>query len=164
MPRARDASVDHQIDAWSGGKPVIVKKIQPSCKFDTSEDGCTMVCTLVYTAVYRLMDGYQKDEMPRPGKLPLWARGTPCIEAIDENSGRSLLVMAGIFGVPEGAPLATDDNEPAPAPLMSPDFTLLTYSDLFKPGDDEGASNERDASEEPLYASCKREIPLPAGS
>ena len=160
MPRTRDKTVDYQIDEWSGGKPLSIKEIHPNCKFDVSPDGCTMVCLLVYTAVYQLLSEYQKDTMVRPGTLPLWARGIPCIEAVDENTGRPITVMAGIFGVPEGLPLAVDDEEPAPPPLMSPDFVLLTYSDLFKPGN-EGEDNERE-TEARLWAGGKREIPLPA--
>jgi hypothetical protein len=163
MPRTRDQSIDRQIDEWSGGSPVSVKEVHPNCKFDVSEDNCTMICTLVYAVVYQLMPGYKKDVMARPGKLPLWARGTPCIEAMDGISGQPITVMAGIFGVPEGAPLAIDDDEPAPKPMLSPDFVLLTYSDLFKPSS-EGDNDERDCYEEPLYAGGKREIPLPACS
>jgi hypothetical protein len=138
MPRTRDQSIDRQIDEWSGGSPVSVKEVHPNCKFDVSEDNCTMICTLVYAVVYQLMPGYKKDVMARPGKLPLWARGTPCIEAMDGISGQPITVMA-------------------------PDFVLLTYSDLFKPSS-EGDNDERDCYEEPLYAGGKREIPLPACS
>jgi len=122
-----------------------------------------MVCVLVYTAVYQLLSGYTKDTVAAPGTLPLWARGTPCVEALDEVSGQPITVMAGLFGVPEGAPLSADDNEPAPKPMMSPDFMLLSYRDLFKPGD-EGDKNERERDEEPLYAGGERKIPLPASS
>jgi hypothetical protein len=154
--------VDRQVDEWSSDKPLSVKKLQTSCKFDTSDDGCTMVCTLVCVAVYRLLGGYQKDEMPRAGKMPLWTHGVPCIDAVDENTGWPITVMAGLFGVPEGAPLSEGDNEPAPAPMLSPDFTILTYSDLFKPG--EGDKHERHDDEGPLYVGGERKIPLPAGS
>jgi hypothetical protein len=142
---------------------LVIKEVHPSCKFDVSDDGHVMVCTLVYVVLYQLLSGYKHDVMARPGTPPLWARGTPCIEAVDENTGRRLLVMAGLFGVPEGSPLATDDDEPAPRPLLSPDFTLLMYSDLFKPG---GEDDERfqDTDAEHLFAGGSREVPLPAGA
>lgn len=159
MPRVRERSVDRQIDEWSRHSPITVVEIHPNCKFDTSADGCVMTCTLVYSVIYQLQPGYTKSEMAKPGKLPFWARGTPCIDAVDENTGRPVRVMAGMFGVPEGAPLSEIDDEPAPMPLLSPDFSLLTYSDLYNPYE-----GEEDESREELYASYHAKIPLPTGA
>ena len=170
MPRPRSTPVDRQIDEWCKGRPLTVKAIHPSTQFHVSDDGLTLVCTLVYTVVYELRAGYCKDVMPRPGKSPLWARRTPCVEAVDENTGQAILVMAGMFGVPEGAPFGREDSEPAPPPLLSPDFALIQYGELFKPhepGTDDTYSGFDPCTgegEPAITAGGGEKIPLPSGA
>jgi hypothetical protein len=169
MPRPRTNPVDRQLDEWCKNRPLVVKAIHPSTQFHTSDDGLALVCTLVYAVVYELRAGFRKDVMPRPGKLPLWARRTPCVEAVDENTGQSILVMAGMFGVPEGAPFGREDSEPAPSPLLSPDFALIQYGELFKPhepGTDEYDSDPADPEGDApaVTAGGGEKIPLPPGA
>ena len=157
ISRPRDKPIERSIEDWSKGHPLQINEIHPTCRFDVSGDGLAMVCTLVHTVVYQLYDGYSQQHMAKPGKLPLWARSIPCTEAVDENTGQAVFVMAGMFGVPEGAPLSREDNEPAPQPLLSPDFVLIQYGELFKPYE----RNYEEDRESGVVVGGKEEIPLP---
>lgn len=66
--------------------------------------------------------------------IPLKAGAVaPTIEVTATEKGvpRLAMAMAGVFGVPEGFKLNSEDNEPALVPLFSPDLELSKYGKLF---------------------------------
>lgn len=62
-------------------------------------------------------------------------RGTVVCREVDRLEDGKVVghdyCMAGAFPVPEMHALSSDDEESAPAPLLSPDFDLTPYSEWF---------------------------------
>lgn len=83
-----------------------------------------------------LMIGYEESTEPKTIEANGPSELIPLISA-KSREGKQMDCMAGVMGVPPGWSLEGDDL-PAPAPLISSDFDLTEWADLFKgiPGRD----------------------------
>lgn len=145
----RDKPIDWEIENWQQRKRLASMEITPFTRYDLSEDKLTLICVLTYVIVYSFEAGARQSTMARPGYKPLWARGTPRVPVEDLETGRRLMAMAGMFPVEEGARFHKDDTRPAPIVLLSPDFEILRYTDLFEmePPHEPGRTDDADTSQ-----------------
>jgi hypothetical protein len=119
----RPNNIDQQVNRWVMETGNRIVSIVPTTSIEG--DSVRRNRHLVYAVTYEVLD---EQQLPRP------AGNAPCVAVtrIEGDEHSADFCMAGVFGVPEGAALALDDEEAAPIPVFSPDFNVGKYAAWFR--------------------------------
>lgn len=145
-PKGR-TPVDFQINRWANEKNVLLLDVKlttdqtdPRLVKEGTTDVWERTISYQYVILYRPLTPeafeYEHVATEEEKALPMPMKDgalAPTVEitAVEGGTSRPAYAMAGVFGVPEGFKFATDDDEPAPLPLFSPDLDLKVYGKLF---------------------------------
>lgn len=88
-----------------------------------------------YTVVYEVDEAAAQEASDNSMELIELRRKTMTVPHVmvfrGDMDNKPDLCMAGIFGVPEGWKLGPEDKQPAPLPVLSPDFDITPLKAWF---------------------------------
>ena len=134
-----ESSLDQQINDWVLKEDILLLEVKPLLHVEVDDDRVIAhaprrVRTLLYVVTYhRLTEAGPSEQKAIAPAIVRDGCKAPSIKVIRKDAAgqRYDYIMAGAFGVPEGEKLHPMDAEPAPVPLLSPDFDIRSFGDIF---------------------------------